>query len=123
MILKTICIYENASPDTVKEGRDRWKEKHCHTVLPQSPVTQGLSCPLESHSADHRPSSLSVLLLTDAKKHLPRSGLTASFPSTSFAHRLGGEQDQPGVFVPEASRWRQSVRGGSAFPQVSPVLL
>ena len=40
MILKTICTHVYASPDTVKEGRDRWKEKQCHAVLPQSPVTQ-----------------------------------------------------------------------------------
>ena len=40
MILKTVCMYVCASPDTVKEGRDRRKEKQCHAVLPQSPVTQ-----------------------------------------------------------------------------------
>ena len=40
MILKAICIYVYASPDTVKEGRGRWKGKQCRTVLPQSPVTQ-----------------------------------------------------------------------------------
>lgn len=41
MILKTICIYVNASPDTVKEGRDRRKAlPHC---VASTPVTQHYS--------------------------------------------------------------------------------
>lgn len=45
---------------------------------PQSPVTQGLSCPLESHSADHRPSSLSVFSRMPKSTCLAQVSLQAS---------------------------------------------